>query len=243
MKTMSLAQLALAITGQVLVVAILVGVVRRQGLFRRCVSFVAYVSAVLVLESLVTYWPSTFWNWPFWNLKQSAFEILKLAIAVELAVKALAAFPGSWRLAGRINAFILLATAAGWLFVGAPQRPLVNTATIWLFAGTALVATYFHIPLHAWHRAILFGFTAYLTVFSTIVNIWHRHNYFGDVVKILGSLDQFAYWSLMAFWVYAAWRPAEKYEGVAPEVLRQLRLADDGEAQTPAPAAARVATT
>jgi hypothetical protein len=224
---MSLAQLALAITGQALAIAILLGVARRQGLFRRCVSFVAYVFALLLLESLTIYWPSTFWNWPFWNFKQSTLEILKLAIAVELAIKALSSFPGTWRLAGRVNAFILLGTAAGWLFAGAPGRPLVNTATIWLFAGTALVATYFHIPLHAWHRAILFGFTAYLTVFSTVVNVWHRHNFAVDIVRMLGSLDQFAYWALIAFWAYSAWRPAEQFEGVAPEVLEKLNLAEE----------------
>lgn len=240
---LSLAQFVAMVSIDVLMLAILVGVVRREGLFRRCVSFVAYIAVVLVLEVLVAVWPGQFWNWAFWNFKQSTYDILKLAVAVELAVRALAAFPGTWRMARRINAFILLVTAVGWLLAGAPGRPLVHTATIWLFAGTALVATYFHIPMHAWHRALLYGFTAYLTVFSTIVNIWTRHNFGGDVVKILGSLDQFAYLGLIAFWTYAAWRPAEKYEGVAPEVLRQLRLESDGEVQAPAPAAAQVATT
>jgi hypothetical protein len=221
---------------ETLMITILVGVLRRGGLLRRCLSFVLYVCVFLVCESLILFWPSYYWNWPVWRVTQSTYEILKLAIAVELAVRALSAFPGSWKLAGRINAFILLATAAGWLFIGAPSRPLINTATIWLFAGTALVATYFHIPLHAWHRAILFGFTAYLTVFSTITNIWHRHGFAPEVVKMLGSLDQFAYLSLVAFWAYSAWRPAETFEGVAPEVLEKLNLAE--EAEQPAPVAA-----
>lgn len=226
----------IALIIETLMVAILVGVLRRGGLLRRCLSFVLYVCVFLVFETLILFWPQYYWNRTVWNLTQATYEILKLAIAVELAVRALSAFPGTWKLAGRINAFILLATAAGWLLAGAPYRPLINTATIWLFAGTALVATYFHIPLHAWHRSILFGFTAYLTVFSTLTNIWHRHGWAPEVVKMLGSLDQFAYLSLVAFWAYSAWRPAEQFEGVAPEVLEKLNLAED--VHKPAPVAA-----
>ena len=231
---MSFVQYALSLIGSALIVAILSGVARRVGLFRRCVSFTAYVAAILVLDNLVAYWPERFWNWAFWNFKQSTYDVLKFAVALELAVRALAAFPGSWKMARRINTAVLLVSAAAWLFVGAPGRPLAHTATIWLFAGTALVATYFHIPLHAWHRAILYGFTAYLTIFSTIVNIWTRHEFAKDLVKILGSIDQFAYVLLLGYWAYAAWRPAETFEGADPEVLRKLQLDDEAAATAPA---------
>jgi hypothetical protein len=231
--TAPLATVAIAVTILLTMVMILVGVLRRGGLLRRCLSFVLYVCVFLVFETLITFWPSYYWNRTVWNLTQHTYEILKLAIAVELAVRALSAFPGTWKLAGRINAFILLATAAGWIFAGAPYRPLINTATIWLFAGTALVATYFHIPLHAWHRAILFGFTGYLTVFSTLMNIWQRHGFAPEVINRLGSLDQLAYLALVAFWAYSAWRPAEQFEGVAPEVLEKLNLAEDDSKPVP----------
>jgi hypothetical protein len=223
--------------GNLVLLALLVGVVRRDGLVRRCVSFVVYIEIVLLFEILVGLSPARFWNWTFWEFKQSTYDVLKLVVAVELTIKALAAFPGTWQMARRVNTFILLAMALGWLLIGAPGRPLVHTATIWLFAGTALVATYFHIPLHAWHRAILYGFTAYLTVFSTIVNIWTRHGFAEDLVRRLGSMDQFAYIGLVAFWAYAAWRPAERFEGVDDAVLRQLHL-DEGAVESekvPAP--------
>jgi hypothetical protein len=230
---MTALQLTIALSVKVFLLAALVGVLRRDSLYRRCVSFVAYLIAILGLGSLITFWPSRFWNWKFWNFAHSIYEILILAVAVELAFRALAAFPGTWKLARRINTFILLGTAAGWILAGAPGRPLVNTSAIWLFAGTALVATYFHIPLHAWHRAILYGFTAYLTVFSTIVNVWTRHGFAKEVVAMLGSLDQFAYLAMTAYWAYAAWRPAEQFEGVAPEVLEKLNLAEEGHQPAP----------
>ena len=43
--------------------------------------------------------PERFFNASFWVLKQGVYDLLKMAIAIELAWRAFAAFPGAWRTA------------------------------------------------------------------------------------------------------------------------------------------------
>ena len=40
-----------------------------------------------------------FFNDSFWILEQGVYDLLKMAVAVELAWRAFAAFPGAWRTA------------------------------------------------------------------------------------------------------------------------------------------------
>lgn len=230
--TPSLAQLAVAFTGKALMLVVLVGVLQR-GLHRRCWSFLVYLLVVFTYETaeltgIVLYsrpdleWPRWLWSWDFWHFKQTTCEVVKLAVALELGVRVVAAFPGTWGMARTLVGLMLFTTTAAAAFGGAPQHPLLATATIWLFAGVSLVAVAFHLPLRAWYRALLVGFVPYLFVFSTLASILDRRGIAAG--KLLGSIDQVAYLGLILWWAYAAWRGEEPVEGIEPAVLRRLGL-------------------
>ena len=182
-------QLAVAVAVKVGLGVVLVGVLRR-GLHRRCWSFLVYLLAVLIYTSaelagtMCIYfkvrgleWPQLLWSWEFWHFEQTAFEVVKLALAVELGVRVVAAFPGTWRLARTLLGAALLTTTVAVTLGGAPQHPLLASGTIWLFAAVSLVVILFNLPLDAWYRALLVSFVPYLFVFSTLQSILSRRGY------------------------------------------------------------------
>jgi hypothetical protein len=226
-------QLAMALAVKIGLALVLVGVLRR-GLHRRCWSFLVYLLAVLIYSSaelagMMLYdvpsleWPQWFWSWEFWHFQQTAFELVKLAVAVELGVRVVAAFPGTWRLARTLLGAALLTTTAAVTFGDAPQHPLLATGTIWLFAAVSLVVIVFNLPVDAWYRALLAGFVPYLFVFSTLQSILNRRGY--DLATTIGSIDQVAYLALVGWWAYAAWRAEENVADISPAVLARLGLA------------------
>ena len=226
-------QLAITLAGEIGLAVVIVGVLRR-GLHRLCWSFLVYLLAVLIYSSvgfagMLFYevpsleWPQWFWSWDFWHFQQTALEVVKLALAVELGVRVVAAFPGTWRLARALLSAALLTTTLAVTFGDAPQHPLLATGTIWLFAAVSLVVIIFNLPLHAWYRALLAGFVPYLFVFSTLQSILTRR---GDALaERIGSIDQVAYLALVGWWAYSAWRAEETVTDVSPAVLRRLGLA------------------
>lgn len=224
--------LVMAVAVKIGLAVVLVGVLRR-GLHRRCWSFLVYLLAVLIYSSaefagMTLYnvpsleWPQWFWSWEFWHFQQTAFELVKLALAVELGVRVVAAFPGTWRLARALLSAALLTTTAAVTFGDAPLHPLLATGTIWLFAAISLVVIVFNLPVHAWYRALLAGFVPYLFVFSTLQSILTRRGY--ELATTIGSIDQVAYLALVGWWAYAAWRAEESVAEISPAVLRRLGL-------------------
>jgi hypothetical protein len=226
-------QIAITLAGEIGLALVIVGVLRRD-LHRLCWSFLVYLLAVLIygsvgLAGMMFYdvpsleWPQWFWSWEFWHFQQTALEMVKLAVAVELGIRVVAAFPGTWRLARTLLGAALLTTTAAVTFGDAPQHPLLATGTIWLFAAVSLVVIIFNLPVHAWYRALVAGFVPYLFIFSTLQSILTRRGY--DLATTLGSIDQVAYLALVGWWVYAAWRVEESVADISPAVLRRLGLA------------------
>jgi len=226
-------QLAVAVAVKVGLAVVLIGILRR-GLHRRCWSFLVYLLAVLIygsaeLAGMMAYnipgleWPQWFWSWEFWHFQQTTFEVVKLALAVELGVRVVAAFPGTWRLARTLLGAALMTTTAAVTLGAAPQHPLLASGTIWLFAAVSVVVVVFNLPLHAWYRALLAGFVPYLFVFSTLQSILSRRG--NALAETIGSIDQVAYLALVGWWIYAAWRAEETVPDVSPAVLQRLGLA------------------
>jgi len=229
----SVFQFAVALAVKIGLAVVLVGVLR-HGLHRRCWSLLVYVLAVLIygsaeLTGVILYnvegleWPRWLWSWDFWNFQQTAFELLNMAVAVELGVRVVTAFPGTWRLTRGLLGAALFTTTAAVTLSGAPQHPLLATGAIWLFAAVSLVVILFNLPLHAWYRALLSGFVPYLFVFSTLTSIFTRRGY--ELAETLGKIDQVAFLVLVAWLAYAAWRGEENVRDVSPVVLRRLGLA------------------
>jgi hypothetical protein len=193
-----------------------------RGRFRVCWSFTLYVAAILVGNSLATLWPHRFYTPAFWVLKQGVYDLLKIAVGIELAWRAFSAFPGAWRIA-RVVILLLLTSstvALAWLTPRSMYRnlwdwqPGVVTAAVWLLTAVALLVVLYQIPIGDWQRAIVLGFAPYLLVSITLMNIWQRRGW--QVREEIGLLDSIAYLALVLFWVRAAWRQEEPPHEMVP---------------------------
>ena len=162
---------------KVVLVLALVGLYAR-GRSGRCHAMVAYLWAALLGNALTTFWPDIFFNYTFWMRRQALFDVLKLLIGVEIALRAFRVFPGAraaWE--GLLAGSVVIATTFGFWFLprDAPygvvfvHQPQIIAASVWLFTITSLVIVHYRIPVDPWHRAILLSFVPYQLVFTTVL--------------------------------------------------------------------------
>jgi len=218
---MSEAQWAVAQLVKVALLALLVAMAMR-GRLSLCWSFTLYLLAILVGNSLATFWPHRFYTGAFWVLKQGVYDLLKIAVGIELAWRAFSAFPGAWRVARVVILALLTSStvALAWLTPRSTYRnlwdwqPGVVTAAVWLLTAVALLVVLYQIPIGEWQRAVVLGFAPYLLVSITLINIWQRRGW--QVREVIGLLDSVAYLALVLFWVYAAWRQEEPPHEMIP---------------------------
>jgi len=203
------AQLVLAHANKIVMLALLVGMAWR-GRLGQCWAFSAYVVAALIGNALASFWPERFYTASFWMFKQAVYDLLKMAIGIELAYRAFAAFPGAWRTA-RLLLLAVLAASTITLAVFTPRasyatvwdwQPSILTAAVWLLTATALIVTWYHVPIGAWPRVIMLGLAPYLLTFATVLRLIQRR---GGTIEWVGLLDSVAWLVLMGFWVYTAW--------------------------------------
>jgi hypothetical protein len=190
--------------------ALLAGMVLR-GRLGLCWTFGLYVVAILVGNTLVTLAPQRFFNYSFWMLKQGVYDVLKMAIAIELAWRAFAAFPGAWRTA-RVVLLLIVASSSlslAWLTPRSYEtlwewQPSLVTAAVWLLTATALLVVFYQVPIGDWQRAIMLGLAPYLLVFVTWLSLLRRHGW--AVRDEVSLVDALAYLGVVLFWTWAAWR-------------------------------------
>jgi hypothetical protein len=220
---MSEAQLAVAHVVRLALVVLLAGMLWR-GRARQCWSFAAYVLAVVLGNTLVSLWPSRFYTPEFWVVKQGAYDVLKAAIALELAWRAFRAFPGALRTA-RLVLLALLAASTLSLALLNPRssyatvwewQPGVATAAIWLLATTALMVVWYQVPVSGWQRAIMLGLALYLLVFVTLLGLLERWGW--DLGPVVATVETLAYLATVTFWAWAAWRREEGGAAAVPAV-------------------------
>jgi hypothetical protein len=226
---MTAIQLLLAHLVKLALLALLVGVVWR-GKLRECWAFPIYVLAILVGNTLASVWPSRFYTPTFWVFKQGAYDLLKMAIAVELGYRAFRAFPGAWHSA-RLLLLAILASSTALLATLTPRssyrtlwewQPGVVTAAIWLLTGTALLVVWYRIPVRDWQRAIMLGLGPYLLVFVTLMDMLRRRGW--TIRTEIGVVDSVAYLAVVLYWLRAAWRRRSDSE----RVIDGLRLGGSG---------------
>jgi hypothetical protein len=225
----SSAQAVIAHAVKVALLATLLAILVRR-LWPRCWSFPAYLIAILVGNSLVSLWPGRFYTHEFWVLKQAAYDVLKLAVALELAWRTVRTFPGA-AAATRASALVLLPLSLAVILSGEDRgsyrtlflwQPQVVAATVWIFTFTALLVAWYRLPIGWWHRAILLGFTPYLFVFVTWMSILKKLEISNRFWAWAGMVDSVAYLALMCWWAIAAWRrhqvPEVTYEDLTQPV-------------------------
>jgi hypothetical protein len=220
-------QLLLAWAVKAALVATLTGLVVRRRL-QLCWAFVIYAAVVLGCETLIALWPERFYTSDFWMVKQALYDATKVAVALELAYRVVRAFPGAMRTA-RISALALLACSTT-VIVGGPWaagyrsmaewQPRMVFGVVSLFTLTALVVLWYNLPVRSWHRALLMGFSAYLLVFTVVLNVLRTHGW--KAVETLSLLDGVAYLGLTMWWAFFAWAPDVMPSGIPATVRRRL---------------------
>ncbi len=208
----------------------IVGIIWR-GRAHLCWSFVAYLLAGLICNILFSFWPERFLTAWFWILQQGIDDALKMAIAVELGFRIFQAFPAAQATARGLLFILLIATSAA--LIGLPVIPAaagmenvvldwqsrVLTGTIWLMNGLALLITWYRVPVHPYHKAILLGFVPYLLVFTAMLTLLGKYDW---LLRAVQSADPAAYMLLTAFWAWSAWKP-ETQPDVSAAVIRWLQ--------------------
>ncbi len=208
---MTEAQAVVAHAARLALLVLLVGMVWR-GRLRQCWAFGAYVIAALVGNTLVSLWPSRFYTPEFWVVKQGVYDILKAAVALELAWRAFRAFPGALRTARLVLLVLLgLSTVALAAVRTRPAyavvwewQPGVVTAGLWLLAATALMVVWYQVPLSGWQRAIMIGLAVYLLVFVALLGLLKSRGW--AVGPFVAMAETRAYLVLVVAWAWLAWR-------------------------------------
>lgn len=226
---MTAVQLALAWAVVAALMVTLAGLVAR-GRLHLCWSFAIYAGVVLVCDTAMMLWPARFYTPEFWMFRQALFDAAKVAVALELAYRVVRAFPGAMRTA-RVSALAVLAFSTALIVAGpwaagyetmAEWQPRMVFGVVSLFTLTALVVLWYNLPVQPWHRALLMGFSAYLLVFTVVLNVLRTQGW--QMAHWLGLLDGVAYLALTIWWAFASWAPDLVGAEIPASVRRRLGL-------------------
>jgi hypothetical protein len=201
-----------------------------------CWSFVAYLVVVLVSNALVSFWPEPFFTPWFWTFSHGLFDALRMGIAVELTFRTFQAFPGARATSRGLLFGLLVATSFALIAIpdgsySAQQSstyhlvvfewsPRVLTGIIWLMNGLAILITWYRVPVHSYHKALLLGFVPYLLIFTTLLSLIKQWGW--GFLPYVEVLDPVAFMALMGFWAWIAWRP-ETQPDASPAVVQLLQ--------------------
>lgn len=204
-----------------------------RGRWRLLVSFALYVATVLAGNVLVTWWPETFWVPGFWVAKETAYAVLILSMAVELAWATFRPFPGAETAFHRLLALALI--VMGVLLVAAPDRdssflavagellPRISTVTVWLLAGILALAHWYRIPWEPFHLRVAAALVAYAGIFGSLLRLEGIYGW--SVQPYLNAIDPPAYLALTVWWAAVAWGrlPERSARQVLLERLQESR--------------------
>jgi hypothetical protein len=82
-----------------------------------------------------------------------------------------------------------------------------------LFAMTALLVAWYHLPIRAIHRSIMGGFAIYCAFFATILGLLQRWGW--EIRLLANAIDSLALLGVALWWLRTAWA---RQEEVMPEV-------------------------
>jgi hypothetical protein len=209
-----------------------------RGRARLSWAFLAYLVAVFLGNRLVTWWPDRFWNYYFYQGKEATYASLTVLAAFEIALLTFAMFPVARRRATlAMLAVLVLSLAAAdlhldgaafaWLRSLGLLTPGGQAGRLWLFVIPALVATYYRVPLHPFHRSVLAGFALYLAGYCCLLGFVEANSGTGrsaylEAQAYLRALDPIAFAASVGVWTWAALRAPRSADAVAP-VLRELQ--------------------
>lgn len=214
----------------VLLISALLCGIHRHRLYRICRWLAPYLVAVMVGDLILLLWTNRFYGWKFFVAKETLYGALKLGLAIELAAVMFAAFPGAAATARRASLLALIGICAalvaarptGVLFedLAMEIHPRLANGTAFLLLVVWLLALWYHVPTHRFHRAILGGLTSYLLVFTVLLRFLQSHGW--DVRYLASYGDALGYLTMLAYWTWAAWRK-EPAPSTDPDLLKRLQ--------------------
>lgn len=202
-----------------LVCTILVGVMKR-GRYRVCRMFLLFLLVVCLTDLLPALWPARFYTSRFWLIRESLHNLLRFAVALELAYYAFRAFPGARSTARALLLLLVTTTLAAvllstWELPGLPEYseilsqlqigPLLGT--VWFLIGIAALILWYRLPIDAMHKAILLGWVPFLMIFAVALKLAGALGWDSNI-PWLNYIHTSAYFLLLGFWARAAWLPA-----------------------------------
>jgi hypothetical protein len=214
--------LAYAGTGAMAVVV--AGVVARQR-YRVWFFFPLFLAVSLACTVMMLVWPAEFYTPDFWQGKENALNLLRFAMALELAYRTFRAFPGALTTLRWVLLLVLGATLLAVIAVSgagssdiqsfmADLQPRVLNGTIWLFTAIAALILWYRLPVDAFHKAVLLGYVPFLLVFTVSLNAWAALAAWTAAgwqkAWYVTNGYQIAYLALMVHWARAAWRRVEE---------------------------------
>ena len=221
-------QVLVAHANQLAMALCLAGIVLR-GRFRfsRCLTMLLVAS--LAGNMTATLWQDTFFTYDWWIVRQTTYGALMLATALELTYLTFSALPGAHASMRGVLLGILGLTFVSLVLLpdGGGERPFatmllprMTNGTIWLFVAAVGVSLLYRVPIHPWHRAIMTGFAAYLTVFGVLLRVIDVFGW--RILGVVNALDPLAYLGLLGYWTWMAWR-RDAVPKVDPVVLATLQ--------------------
>jgi hypothetical protein len=229
--------LAVVLAGEVACLLVLAGLfVRRR--HRVCYVFPVYLLVVVAADFLMLLGPrhlepphplygilgqGGFYSRPFWLMKEVLINLLRFALALELAYRTFRAFPGARSTARGVVLVLTTVTLVSLLAI-TPEvstldrgdqitqiigrlQPRVLNGSVWLFTGMAAVIVWYRLPVDQFHKAILTGLVPYLLIFTIGLNLMDSYGWDRSVMELANYLSAFAYLALLTFWARAAWLP------------------------------------
>jgi hypothetical protein len=203
-----------------LIGATIVGTVKR-GRFRLCRMFLLFLVTVFVTDVLAEFWPDPFYTRDFWLIRESLHNMLRYAVALELAYFAFRSFPGARSTARNLLLVLLVTTlgsviAASWglsslpnfqEIIGQIQLPQL-IGVMWLLMGIAGLILWYRLPVDRMHKSILLGWVPFLLIFSGGVKLAEAYDWTPSIIPWVNYVTTGAYFLLLTYWARAAWAPA-----------------------------------
>src|SRR5262249_7335564 len=166
-----------------LMTATLIGLVVR-GRSRLSWFFASYLALNLANGILVLGWPELYFGPRSYIAVQGLQDVLKLAIALEVARSTFRLFPGAQRTSHRLTLAILALTAA-WVWIAQlttsepsyyqvainVMSPRVQSGVLWQMVATLAVAWWYRVPVHPYHAVLLTSFALFQAFYGALVTM------------------------------------------------------------------------
>jgi len=199
-----------------------------RGRLRLCWSFILYLGSITIFNTLMGIWPDQFLTWPVWLVRELAYAVVKVALAIELSRLLFRSFPTARRTA-HYGLLLVLGACAAWIATASPGSlgewirigvPRVKCSEAFLLAWLLLVVLWYRIPLHSLHKAILIALAPYLLVFTVFLQALETHGWTGN--SEMNYLNMFVFLAVLICWLVVAWRHEDAHE-VHPGVAKTVQ--------------------